>query len=146
DKDDAGNIVAVRCTYDPATKSGTEAGNSGGPKVKGTIHWVRAVDAIPLEARLYDHLFLAERPMELASKEDGGPADFTDGINPNSLEVVPDAFAEPCLAAAKPGDFFQFERLGYFTRDTDTGADGRPVFNRTVGLRDTWAKIAGKGK
>ncbi|MDR2924155.1 MAG: glutamine--tRNA ligase/YqeY domain fusion protein [Treponema sp.] len=143
DKDAAGNITAVRCTADLATKGGnTNAGS--GVKVKGTIHWVSAADAVPLEARLYDYLFSVERPMEVAARPDGTPGDFTDNLNPNSLEALPNAFGEPCLAKAAAGEVFQFERLGYFARDPEN-ADGRPVFNKTIGLRDTWAKIAKKG-
>ncbi|MCL2557874.1 MAG: glutamine--tRNA ligase/YqeY domain fusion protein [Treponema sp.] len=147
DKDAAGNIVAARCVYDPATKGGNAEGSAAleGRKVKGTIHWVSAQDAVPVEARLYDHLFNAERPMDLSPRADGSPGDFTDGLNPNSLEIAGGALGEPCLAQAKPGEYFQFERLGYFARDPDDGKDGRPVFNKTVGLRDTWAKIARKG-
>jgi glutaminyl-tRNA synthetase len=142
DKDAAGNIVAVRCTYDPATKGGNAPDNK---KVKGTIHWVSAANAVPLEARLYDHLFSVDRPMEAAPRPDGTPGAFTDNLSPHSLEVIADAWGEPCLAKAVPGDRFQFERLGYFARDPDSGADGRPVFNKTVGLRDSWAKMAKKG-
>ncbi|HCC36253.1 MAG TPA: glutamine--tRNA ligase [Treponema sp.] len=141
DKDAAGNITAVRCTYDPATKGGNAPDNR---KVKGTIHWVAAEHAAPLEARVYDYLFSAERAMEVAPRPDGSPGDFTDNINPNSLEVIGEAWGEPCLAKAAPGERFQFERLGYFVRDPDTGVDGRPVFNKTIGLRDTWAKIVKK--
>jgi len=144
DKDAAGNITAVRCTADLATKGGNaNAGNA--VKVKGTIHWVSAADAIPLEARIYDYLFSVERPMEVAARPDGTPGEFTDNLNPNSLEVIPNAFGEPCLAKAAAGEVFQFERLGYFARDPDTGSNGGPVFNKTIGLRDTWAKIAKKG-
>jgi glutaminyl-tRNA synthetase len=150
DKDAAGNITAVRCTADLATKGGNaNAGNA--VKVKGTIHWVSASDAIPLEARIYDYLFNVERPMEVAARLDGSPGnsscrgEFTDNLNPNSLEVNPNAFGEPCLTKAEAGQVFQFERLGYFARDPDTGNGGRPVFNKTIGLRDTWAKIAKKG-
>jgi glutaminyl-tRNA synthetase len=146
DKDAAGNITAVRCTADLATKGGNAnaAGDAGGAvKVKGTIHWVSAADAIPLEARIYDYLFSVERPMEVAARPDGSPGEFTDNLNPDSLEVIPNAFGEPCLAKAGAGEVFQFERLGYFARDPDTGS--RPVFNKTIGLRDTWAKIAKKG-
>ena len=142
DKDAAGEITAVRCTYDPATKGGN-AGASGAfdnRKVKGTIHWVSADQAIPLEARVYGYLFAAERPMEVPP---GGS--FTDNLNPNSLEVIPAAWGEPCLAKAAPGDRFQFERLGYFVKDRDSTAE-KPVFNKTIGLRDTWAKIQGAGK
>ena len=141
DQDPAtGKVCAVRCTYDPATKGGN-AGASGAfdnRKVKGTIHWLPAPEAIPLEARVYDHLFAVDRPMEVPPGKT-----FLDNLNPVSLERIPGAYGEPCLAQAKPGDRFQFERLGYFVRDPDTGEGGRPVFNKTVGLRDTWAKIAG---
>lgn len=133
EKDACGNITAVRCVYDPATKGGNAADNR---KIKGTIHWLCAKDALPIEARIYDYLFGCERPMDV---EPGHS--FVENLNPASLEVVKNAFAEPCLAAAKPLDKFQFERIGYFTRDTDLGGDGKPVFNKTLGLRDTWAKI-----
>ena len=146
DKDPAGNITAVRCTYDPQTKGGNAPDNR---KVKGTIHWVSAASAVPIEVRLYDYLFSVERPMDVAPRPDGSPGEFTDNLNPGSLEVIANAWGEPCLADTAPGDGrvtpFQFERLGYFARDPDTGADGRPVFNKTIGLRDTWAKIAKKG-
>jgi glutaminyl-tRNA synthetase len=135
DKDAAGNVIAVRCTYDPATRGGNAPDNR---KVKGTIHWVSAEDAVPLTARLYDYLFLAERPMDVPV---GGS--FLDNLNPKSLEELPGAYGEPCLALAKSGDRFQFERLGYFVRDLDA-TDGKLVFNKTVGLRDTWAKISAK--
>ncbi|MDR0495491.1 MAG: glutamine--tRNA ligase/YqeY domain fusion protein [Treponema sp.] len=142
DKDAAGNITAVRCSYDPETKGGNAQDNR---KVKGTIHWVSAARAVPFEARLYDYLFSAERPMEVPSRPDGKPGEFTDNLSPHSLEIIPKAWGEPCLAQARPENHFQFERLGYFTRDPDSGGDGRPVFNKTISLRDTWAKIAGKG-
>jgi glutaminyl-tRNA synthetase len=147
DKDASGNITTVRCTYDPATKGGN-AGASGAfdnRKVKGTIHWVSASHAVPIEARLYDYLFSVERPMEAAARASGLPGEFTDNLNPNSLEVIAGAWGEPCLANVPTGSIYQFERLGYFVRDPDNGADGRPVFNKTIGLRDTWAKIASKG-
>jgi glutaminyl-tRNA synthetase len=134
DKDASGNIIAVRCTYDRETKGGNAPDNR---KVKGTIHWVSAARAVPIEARLYDYLFSAERPMETAPG-----SDFTDNLNPNSLETIPNAWGEPALAQAAAGDRYQFERLGYFARDPDCGVEGRPVFNKTIGLRDTWAKIA----
>jgi glutaminyl-tRNA synthetase len=141
DKDADGNITAVRCTYDPETRSGNAGGETR--KVKGTIHWVSAAQAVPLEARLYDYLFSVEKPMEITPRADGSPGVFTDNLNPNSLETINGAWGEPALANAIPGEVFQFERLGYFTRDPDCG--GRAVFNKTVGLRDTWAKIAKKG-
>jgi glutaminyl-tRNA synthetase len=143
DKDTSGNISAVRCTYDPATRGGNAFDNR---KVKGTIHWVSASHAVPIEARLYDYLFSVERPMEAAARGDGLPGEFTDNLNRNSLEVITGAWGEPCLANVPTGSIFQFERLGYFVRDPDQGADGRPVFNKTIGLRDTWAKIANKDK
>jgi glutaminyl-tRNA synthetase len=143
DKNDAGEITAVRCTYDPETKGGNAPDNR---KVKGTIHWVSAAHAVPLEVRLYDHLFVTERPMEFSPKRpDGSPGSFLDNLNPNSLELISPAYGEPCLMEAAPGDRFQFERLGYFVRDPDNAGDRaagvRPVFNKTVGLRDTWAKM-----
>ena len=147
DKDAAGNVTAVHCTYDPETKGGNAGGSTAldNKKVKSTIHWVSASYGIPIEARVYDYLFAVDRPMEV---EPGKT--FLDNLNHNSLEVISSAWAEPCLGAAKPGDRFQFERLGYFARDPDDGAPGpdgnpRPVFNKTVGLRDTWAKIIKKG-
>jgi glutaminyl-tRNA synthetase len=131
-----GEVTEVRCTYDPATKGGDAPDNR---KVKGTIHWVSAAQALPIEARIYDHLFPAERPMDVPAG-----VDWVTTMNPGSLERIQGAFGEPSLASAKAGDRFQFERLGYFCRDTDS-EDGRPVFNRTVSLRDTWAKIEKKG-
>jgi glutaminyl-tRNA synthetase len=139
DKDAAGNITSVRCTYDPETRGGNAPDNR---KVKGTIHWVSVEDAIPIEVRIYDHLFAVERPMEVAPGKT-----FLDNLSPNSMELVSNAYGERSLAKAAPGDRFQFERLGYFVRDcvasqeSDTVNGGLPVFNKTVGLRDTWAKI-----
>ncbi|MDR1398752.1 MAG: glutamine--tRNA ligase/YqeY domain fusion protein [Treponema sp.] len=136
DKDPStGEITAVRCVYDPATKGGNAPDNR---KVKSTLHWVAADGAIPIEVRLYDYLFAIERPMEVLP---GGS--FIDNLSPSSLEVIPSAYAEPCLAAAAPLTRYQFERLGYFVRDPDT-SDGKPVFNKTVGLRDTWLKVKDK--
>ncbi|MBU6280787.1 glutamine--tRNA ligase/YqeY domain fusion protein [bacterium] len=124
-----GEILEVRCTHDPETRSGSP---QAARKVKGTIHWVSAAHAVAAEVRLYDRLFRSERPEESGS--------FLDDLNPASLETIRDGKLEPSLAAAKPGDSFQFERLGYFCVDPDS-TDGRAVFNRTVGLRDTWAKV-----
>jgi glutaminyl-tRNA synthetase len=136
DKDPAtGEVTAVRCTYDPETRGGNAPDNR---KVKGTIHWVSAPHALAIEARLFDHLFPLERPMDVP---DG--VDWVTTVNPDSREVVPGAYGEPGLAAAKPGDSFQFERLGYFCCDQDSRPE-RPVFNRSVSLRDTWAKIEKK--
>jgi glutaminyl-tRNA synthetase len=137
DKDASGAVIAVHCTYDPATRGGNAPDNK---KVKSTIHWVSTAQAVPMEVRIYDYLFAVERPMDV---EPGKT--FIDNLNPASLEVIPEAWAEPSLTHAKAGDRFQFERLGYFVRDPDFGEAGRPVFNKTVGLRDTWAKV-NKGK
>jgi glutaminyl-tRNA synthetase len=141
DKDADGNITAVRCTYDPETRGGNAPDNK---KVKGTIHWGSADHSVPIEARLYDYLFSVERPMEIASRPDGTKSEFTDNLNPNSLETISNAWGESALANVPPGEVFQFERLGYFARDPDSGSGGRPVFNKTIGLRDTWAKITKK--
>ncbi len=140
-KDAAGNIVELHCTYDPETHSG---GPAEGRKVKATLHWVSAAHAIPAEVRLYDILFTKPDPDNV---EDG--YHYTDFLNSNSLEVLPACQLEPGLADAAVGSRYQFERLGYFCVDPDSVA-GRPVFNRTVTLRDTWAKLqkarqAGRG-
>jgi len=127
-----GAIVALHCTYDPTSRGGTTA---DGRKVKGTIHWVSARHALTAEVRLYDRLFLHENPVEAGD----GDA-FMKYLNPNSLKVIA-GYLEPSLAGAKPGDRFQFERLGYFCVDTVDSASGNPVFNRTVPMRDSWAKI-----
>jgi len=131
-KDESGEVVELHCTYDPATRGGDAP---DGRKVKATLHWVSAADAIDAEVRLYDHLFTKEKPFDV---EEG--QEFVDFVNPDSLEVLPACKVEPSLAAAEPGSRFQLERIGYFCVDPDTAA-GRPVLNRTVGLRDTWAKI-----
>ena len=133
-KDDAGKLAEVHCTYDPDSKGGK---SPDGRKVKGTLHWVSAKHALKAEVRLYDRLFTVENP--LADKE----KDFKDFINPNSLKVVGNAMLEPHLKDAKAGLQIQFERLGYFCVDKDSTADGL-VFNRTVSLRDSWAKKKGK--
>jgi glutaminyl-tRNA synthetase len=130
-----GEVTEVRCSYDPATKGGDAPDNR---KVKGTIHWVSAAHAVPMEARLYDHLFPNERPMDVESG-----VDWVATMNRDSEEVLASAFGEPVLASAKEGDRFQFERLGYFHADPDS-KPGRPVFNRSVSLRDSWAKIERK--
>jgi glutaminyl-tRNA synthetase len=128
-KDEHGEITELRCTYDPATRGGDAP---DGRKVKATLHWVSAKHAKEAEVRLLDHLFRSPDP------EAGG--DFIDDLNPDSLVVVPNAMVEPALAGANPGDRVQFERLGYFCADTDSTAE-HPVFNRTVTLRDTWARM-----
>ncbi|MBI3757602.1 MAG: glutamine--tRNA ligase/YqeY domain fusion protein [Deltaproteobacteria bacterium] len=128
-----GEIVALHCTYDPETRSG---GSAAGRKVKATIHWVSAAQALPAEVRLYDHLFSTPDPGEVE--------DFTTVLNPNSLAVVTTCRVEPGLANAAIGNRYQFERQGYFCVDPDS-QPGALVFNRTVTLRDTWARIAQKG-
>ncbi|HEU4428251.1 MAG TPA: glutamine--tRNA ligase/YqeY domain fusion protein [Myxococcota bacterium] len=131
EKNAAGEITAVRCSYDPATRGGD---SPDGRKVKGTLHWVSAQHAAPAEVRLYEPLFRSEEP-------DATSGDFLADLNPDSLEVIPRAWVEPSLARAAAGLRVQFERLGYFCADPDSRADA-PVFNRTVGLRDTWAKVS----
>jgi glutaminyl-tRNA synthetase len=129
-KNDAGEVVELRCAFDPATCGGDAP---DGRKVKATLHWVSAAHAVNAEVRLYDRLFSVEEP-------GAGETDFRTQINPASLETIADAKVEPSLAAAAPGFRVQFERLGYFCADPDTTPD-RPVFNRTVTLKDTWARI-----
>ena len=136
-KNDAGEVVELHCTYDPATKGGS---SPDGRKVKGTIHWVSATNAIDAEVRLYDYLFDKENAEEV---EEGG--DYHDNLNPNSLETIDNAKLEPSLATMSPGDRVQFERTGYFCADADSTAE-KLVFNRTVTLRDRWKKIEKKGK
>jgi glutaminyl-tRNA synthetase len=129
-KDASGEITALHCTYLPESKSGSD---TSGINVKGTLHWVSAAHAIRVEARLYDRLF---RVADLSAEE----GDFKDYINPNSLELLPSVLAEPALAEARPGEHYQFMRKGYFILDPDTTL-AKPVFNRTVTLKDMWAKI-----
>lgn len=136
-KDEEGNVIELHCTYDPATRGG-DAPN--GRKVKATLHWVSAKHSIDAEVRLYDHLFTKENPLEV---EEG--QDWLDNLNPDSLKVLTVCKLEPSLAAATPGERYQFERVGYFCVDPDT-TPGKPVFNRTVTLRDTWAKIKKRQK
>ncbi len=144
-KDDQGQIVELRCTYDPESKSG---GPTSGRKIKGTSHWVSASHAVPATVRLYDYLLNDETPEveaeiedELAGEEEKVSGDFLKQLNPNSLETLEHAMLEPVLAEAKPGDRFQFLRQGYFVLDPKEAAEGRLIFNRIVGLRDTWAKV-----
>ncbi len=132
-KDAHGNIVELHCTYDPATKGGDA---SDGRKVKGTIHWVSAQHALKVEARLYDRLFLTENP----NKTDEGK-DFKSNLNPNSVEVLKECFVEPSLKNAKSGVSYQFERKGYFCVDAKDSTKEKLFFNRTVTLKDSWAKI-----
>jgi glutaminyl-tRNA synthetase len=131
-KSASGEVTELRCSYDPATKGGNAP---DGRKVQATLHWVAAADAVPAEVRLYHPLF---------SRPDPNAGDFIGDLNPNSRKVIGDARVEPALAADNFGDAVQFERQGYFCRDPDSTPD-RLVFNRTVGLRDTWAKISGSG-
>jgi glutaminyl-tRNA synthetase len=133
-KNAAGEVIELRCTYDPATRGGNTPPD--GRKVQATLHWVSAADAVKAEVRLYNPLF---------SKSDPNAGGFAADLNPNSLEVLTDALVEPALAGGNAQDAVQFERQGYFCRDVDS-QPGRPVFNRTVGLRDTWAKVSAGGK
>jgi glutaminyl-tRNA synthetase len=136
-KDADGNVVELRCTYDPATRGGDAP---DGRKVKATLHWVSAAHAVPAEVRLYDRLFAVENPnLERPDRA------FIDSLNPRSLETLRGCRLEPSLAATRPGDRVQFERHGYFCLDTDSSL-GALVFNRTVALRDTWAKIEQRAK
>jgi glutaminyl-tRNA synthetase len=135
-KDAEGEVVELRCSYDPATRGGDAP---DGRKVKGTLHWVSASHALDAQVRLYDTLFAREDPLNVAEGED-----FRASLNPESLVVLESCKLEPSLALARPERAVQFERLGYFCADPDGSADA-PVFNRTVTLRDTWAKIARKG-
>ncbi len=131
-KNEAGEVVELRCTYDPETRGGHAP---DGRKVRGTIHWVSAAHALSAEVRLYDHLFSSADPSAVAEGED-----WKAGLNPHSVEVLEGCKVEPSLERAEPGARYQFERQGYFCVDPDSSAE-RPVFNRTVSLRDTWAKI-----
>jgi glutaminyl-tRNA synthetase len=132
-KDDAGDVTEIRCTYDPETRGGDAP---DGRKVKATLHWVSASQALQAEVRLYDHLFTVRNPMDV---EEG--RHFTDHINRDSIEVLPACYVEPSLKNAGPGSRFQFERLGYFCIDSVDSSPERLVFNRTATLRDTWAKV-----
>jgi glutaminyl-tRNA synthetase len=131
--DAAGNLVRIVCSYDPQTRGGNAP---DGRKVRGTIHWVSARHAVPAEVRLYDRLFDREDPGDVAPGKD-----FTASLSPCSLRVLREARVEPALVAAPAGAGFQLERQGYFCLDPDS-RPGAPVLNRTVGLRDGWAKIA----
>ena len=131
-KDDSGQIIELHCTYDPATRGGDAP---DGRKVKSTLHWVSAAHSLPAEVRLYEHLFSKEDPDDVGQGED-----FKSNLNPNSLQILSSCCVEPSLAEAKPSQRYQFERLGYFCVDPDSSED-KLVFNRTVSLRDPWAKI-----
>ncbi len=136
-KDANGEITELRCTYDPATRGGDAP---DGRKVKSTIHWVSAKHAVKAEARLYDYLFTRENPYDV---EEG--QNWKDNLNPDSLQVLSECYVEPGLDSVQPGYRCQFERLGYFCKDSDS-TPGSPVFNRTVPLRDSWKKIQSKKK
>ena len=135
-KDSAGNIVELQCTIDPDSKSG---GATAGRKIKGTIHWVSAAHALDAEVRIYDRLFTVSEP---DNAEEG--RDFKSFLNPNSLETLTGCKLEPSLASASPEARYQFERLGYFRADPKDSTHGKPVFSRTISLRDSWAKEQGK--
>ncbi|MCZ6802589.1 MAG: glutamine--tRNA ligase/YqeY domain fusion protein [Proteobacteria bacterium] len=132
-KDESGNIVELRCSYDPATKGGN---SPDGRKVKGTIHWVSAEHALQTEVRLYDRLFNDPKPDSNQHEQD-----WKTFLNPESMMIIKDACLEPSLVDAKNGELFQFERSGYFCVDNKDDCDGKPVFNRTVTLRDSWARL-----
>ena len=134
-KDANGQVVEVRCTYDPDTKSGSPGEHR---KVKGTVHWVEATTSVPAEVRLYEELFTVEQPDNIKD------ADYRDFINPNSVVVLPDSRLERSLAQSKVGERFQFERQGFFIKDQDSTAE-KAVFNRIVPLKDGWAKVLQKG-
>jgi len=135
-KDESGQIVEIRCTYDPATKGGD---SPDGRKVKATLHWVAASTALQAQVRLYDRLFTVENPTDVADDED-----WLDNLNPDSLQTLETCYLEPALAELKVGEGCQFERLGYFCVDPDSTSQ-RLVFNRTVALRDAWSKVKKKG-
>jgi glutaminyl-tRNA synthetase len=135
DKDSSGNIDVIHCTYDPETRGGW---SQDGRKVKGTIHWVSAAQAVAAEVRLYEHLFTKENPDDLAEGED-----YKANINADSLKILEKVFVEPFVKDFKAGDKFQFDRTGYFCIDSETAKD-KFVFNRTVSLKDSWGKIANK--
>ena len=137
-KDSDGNIAELRCTYDPDSKTG---GSTAGRKIKGTLHWVSAQHAKKAEVRMYNHLFVNENPAN-----DQGHPTLNSGLNTDSLEILRDCRVEPSLEEAKPGDRFQFLRMGYFCADLKDFTPDSPVFNRAVTLRDTWAKITKQNK
>ncbi len=132
-KDDAGDVVELRCSYDPASRGGS---SPDGRKVKGTLHWVSAHHALDADIRLYDRLFNKENP------EEDPDVDFKENLNPDSLQTLKHCKLEPSLAQADPEAHFQFERVGFFCLDSKESTEANPVFNRTVTLRDTWAKMA----
>ncbi|MBW2384871.1 MAG: glutamine--tRNA ligase, partial [Deltaproteobacteria bacterium] len=134
-KDANGEVVELRCSYDPATRGGDAP---DGRKVKGTLHWVSAEHAVTAEVRLYDRLFRVEDPLDVDPGED-----FRSNLNPDSLEVLTDCRIEPSVVGAEPGTRYQFERNGYFCVDPDSG--DTLVFDRTATLRDSWGKVKKRG-
>ncbi|MEX2353585.1 MAG: glutamine--tRNA ligase, partial [Gammaproteobacteria bacterium] len=130
-KNDQGEVIELRCTYDPATRGGD---SPDGRKVKGTIHWVSAVHAVKAEVRLYDRLF------NVANPESSKQVDWKASLNPESVKTISAALVEPALALANPEDRYQFERLGYFCADRHDYSGEKPIFNRIVTLRDSWAR------
>jgi glutaminyl-tRNA synthetase len=127
-----GSVRELHCSFDPDSKSGLPGASR---KVKGTIHWVSAEHGVRAEVRLYDRLFSVPNPLADKSR------DFLSFLNPESLRIIQDAVVEPSIAEGVAGEHFQFERLGYFYHDPDSGKSGHPVLNRTVTLRDTWARL-----
>lgn len=136
-KNDAGEVIELRCTYDPDTRSGQAP---DGRKVQGTIHWVSAAQAVSCEVRLYDRLFSQPDPDDVPEGQD-----FLSALNPASLVVIPDAKIEPSVASDPIGSRYQFERTGYFMSEPESSTPEKLVFNRIVGLRDSWAKEVKKG-
>ena len=132
-KDEHGLVTELRCTYDPESKGGS---TPDGRKVRGSIHWVSAAHALPAELRLYNSLFLSEFP-----EDTGNGSDFTTNLNPDSLEILSNAWVEPSLADGSAGPYYQLMRQGYFYPDPVDSTPDRLVFNRTITLRDTWAKL-----
>ena len=132
-KDSHGEIIELHCSYDPESRGGN---SPDGRKVKGTLHWVSAEHSVDAEIRLYDSLFTKENPLE--------DEDFMASLNPDSLIILKGCRVEPSLTKAKPGEYYQFLRQGYFCVDSKYSESDTPVFNRAVGLRDTWAKIEKK--
>jgi glutaminyl-tRNA synthetase len=132
-KDESGQVVEVHCTYDPESRGGS---SPDARRVRGTLHWVSAAHAVDAEVRLYDRLFVTENPNDVPAG-----SNFTDNLNPDSLETLTSCKLEPSLAGAAPGSRYQFERLGYFCADPVDSSQGNLVFNRTVPLRDSWARI-----
>ena len=135
-RNDSGEIVELHCSYDPATRGGD---TPDGRRVKGTLHWVSAAHSVSCRVRLYDRLFVTERP-------GAGGGDFLEDLNPESLVELDGCRAEPELGRVQAGERFQFERQGYFCVDEKDSQPGRPVFNRIVPLRDSWAKLVRRGK